>query len=120
MVEAYKISGSLARKTIKELLKKRTIKTGLKSARLSIYTKSAKAAKQEAKEKAAKLPKVKVKAKVRKVKKTKSFNFESYQVHFFRKSSLFDFLFPTYTGITLGYVRPVLPANWLPNKIISG
>merc|ERR1712083_1266806 len=46
LVEAYKINGSLARRTIRELLKRGTIKTVLKSAHLGIYTKSAKAAKK--------------------------------------------------------------------------
>merc|ERR1711994_345210 len=49
LVEAYKINGSLARRTIRELLKRGTIKTVLKSAHLGIYTKSAKAAKEHKK-----------------------------------------------------------------------
>merc|ERR1711994_826090 len=49
LVEAYKINGSLARRTIRELLKRGTIKTVLKSAHLGIYTKSAKAAREHKK-----------------------------------------------------------------------
>merc|ERR1712228_364422 len=69
LVEAYKINGSLARRTIRELLKRGSIKTVLKSAHLGIYTKSAKAAKQHKKEKAAKAEKAKNKGKKGKKKK---------------------------------------------------
>lgn len=65
LVEGYKISASLARKTINELLKKGTIKPVLTSARLGIYTKSAKAAKEQKKEKEAKAAKAKAKKKAK-------------------------------------------------------
>merc|ERR1712080_677018 len=51
LVEAYKINGSLARRTIRELLKRGSIKTVLKSAHLGICAESAKAAKEHKKRK---------------------------------------------------------------------
>merc|ERR1712130_566381 len=42
LVEMYKINGSLARRTIQELLKRGTIKTVCRTAHLGIYTKAGK------------------------------------------------------------------------------
>merc|ERR1711994_360320 len=78
LVEAYKINGSLARRTIRELLKRGTIKTVLKSAHLGIYTKSAKAAKEHKKEKAAKAAKAERKERnPRKIRSNPIFSFKT-------------------------------------------
>jgi ribosomal protein L19E len=59
LVEMYKINGSLARRTIKELLKRGTIKCVQKTAHLGIYTKAGSAGdeKKDKKKKDKKEPK---------------------------------------------------------------